>query len=279
MNIKFIFMPLVLVFLTSCAALPVKVRPPESFDHPISELQNDDFVTFKDLPKPKNLATIAVSFSDKTGKRGDSSSDLSTVISQGLDSTVMKAIQDSGYFRVVEREGLNNVLTERKIIEMHNELHAKKISLPSIIPAKFLLKGAVISYQRNVRNGGLGGAYTGWSGDLEVWEDKLTISMRIISPKNALVLYIEPISKTIFSVKVHAGLFKFLDFKKLAEGETGLANTELVQRCIYEAIKQSLKNIILEMILTKKIELKNPSDLNSEVIRDYINRQKKEKIK
>jgi len=63
---------------------------------------------------------------------------------------------ESGWFLPMERENLQNLLTERKI---HNS--SKDSDLPPLREARLLLEGGIISYDTNVSTGGIGAEYFG----------------------------------------------------------------------------------------------------------------------
>src|SRR5690606_41775177 len=71
-----------------------------------------------DLPRPRGRLVAAVyGFRDQTGQyKPNPASSFSTSVTQGAASMLVDALQASGWFRVLEREGLQNVVTERKII-------------------------------------------------------------------------------------------------------------------------------------------------------------------
>ena len=81
------------------------------------------------LPAPVGAIPVSVySFRDQTGqyKPSDLTSSFSTAVTQGATSILMQALDDSAWFIPVEREGLQNVLTERKIARAANEAINKK---------------------------------------------------------------------------------------------------------------------------------------------------------
>ena len=76
------------------------------------------------LPAPEQKIVVAVyKFRDQTGqyKPHPSAANFSTAVTQGATSMLIKALQDSGWFVVIERESLPNLLTERKIVRQTRE--------------------------------------------------------------------------------------------------------------------------------------------------------------
>ena len=70
------------------------------------------------LPEPKGKVAVAVyGFRDQTGQYKPSpDSSFSTAVTQGASSILVRALKLSGWFTPVERENLQNLLTERKIV-------------------------------------------------------------------------------------------------------------------------------------------------------------------
>src|SRR5690606_6779409 len=70
------------------------------------------------LPPPKGKVTVAVyGFRDQTGQyKPAPDSSFSTSVTQGASSMLVKALKDSGWFTPVERESLQELLTERRIV-------------------------------------------------------------------------------------------------------------------------------------------------------------------
>ncbi|MEQ1673193.1 MAG: CsgG/HfaB family protein, partial [Hyphomicrobium sp.] len=78
--------------------------------------------SLRELPPPVQKVAIAVyGYTDQTGqfKPVDNVQTLSRAVTQGATSVLIKALQDAGegaWFTVVERERLDNLMKERKII-------------------------------------------------------------------------------------------------------------------------------------------------------------------
>ena len=66
----------------------------------------------------------------------------------------MQALHESDWFTPVEREGLQNILTERKIIRAAQATNPNQGELPPLTTAKIILEGGIISYDTNVKTGG-----------------------------------------------------------------------------------------------------------------------------
>src|SRR5690625_920843 len=72
------------------------------------------------LPPPEEKVVVAVyRFRDQTGqyKQAENMASWSTAVTQGSTSILMRALEESGWFAPIEREGLSNLLNERQIIQ------------------------------------------------------------------------------------------------------------------------------------------------------------------
>jgi len=135
------------------------------------------------LPEPREKIVAAVyKFRDQTGqyKPSETGANWSTAVTQGTTSILLKAIEESGWFIPLEREGLNNLLNERKIIRSSRANYAGKDDksqlLPPLLFAGIVLEGGVISYDANVITGGAGLMYL----QLEVQANTVRIGLPYI---------------------------------------------------------------------------------------------------
>ncbi len=232
------------------------------------------------LPPPKQKIVVAVyKFRDQTGqyKPNPNATTFSTAVTQGATSMLVKALEDSGWFIPVEREGLANLLTERKIIrgtrENHNNNHGHKENLPDLPPllyASVAFEGGIIAYETNIVTGGLGARYFGIGGSGQIRKDKVTIYLRGVSIKNGRIINTVSTNKTILSREVDFGVYRFVSYKRLLEIETGLSTNEPTQMCVLEAIEKAVIGMIIEGIENKSWELGNPEDFQSPVIQRYL---------
>lgn len=91
------------------------------------------FSDLKNLPKPVGSIPVSVySFRDQTGqyKPQTNVSSFSTAVTQGANSILIQALHESDWFTPVEREGLQNILTERKIIRAGQSDNPNQAELP-----------------------------------------------------------------------------------------------------------------------------------------------------
>ena len=104
-----------LAALQGCA---VKAPMPADEAPPTLTPRTSTYQQLLNLPTPRGKLVAAVyGFRDQTGQyKPNPASSFSTAVTQGAASMLVDALQASGWFVVLEREGLQNILTERKII-------------------------------------------------------------------------------------------------------------------------------------------------------------------
>ncbi len=230
------------------------------------------------LPPPEEKIVVAVyKFQDRTGqyKYSPNVATYSTAVTQGAASILIKALEDSGWFIPVEREGLPRLEKEREIIDStrkdyKNDQGESLPPLPPLLYAGVILEGGIISYDTNIVTGGFGARYFGLGGHSEYRKDRVTIYLRAVSVKNGKVLESVSTTKTILSREVSLGIFRFVSLKKLLEAETGLTTNEPPHMCVLGAIEKAVLSLIIEGVLDGIWTLKNPEDIKSPVIQGYL---------
>lgn len=229
----------------ACSHLSRLVPPDQQ--KAISVVPSEAFKELKSLPKPKGAIPVSVyAFRDQTGqyKPQANVSSFSTAVTQGATSILMQALSDSEWFLPVEREGLQNIITERKITRASQQAKDNKDELPALTTAKILLEGGVISYDSNTVTGGFGAEYFGIGSSELYREDMISVYMRAVDVRTGQVLVSVATSKTVLSKEVRAGFFRYVSFKRLAEAEAGYTTNEPMHMCV----KQSIEKAITELV-------------------------------
>lgn len=201
------------------------------------------------LPPPKGKITVAVyNLRDQSGQyKSAPDSSFSTAVTQGGAAFLVRALTDSGWFTPVEREGLQNLLTERRIvrsIESPADKGSPAVQLPPLTPANVLIEGGIVGFESDVRTGGAGLAYLGLSASTSYRTDQVTVMLRAVDVRTGNVLATASTTKTILSYQLQTGVFKYVSFKRLLEFETGMTRNEPIQLCVEEAIEAAVIQLI-----------------------------------
>ncbi|HWB47068.1 MAG TPA: CsgG/HfaB family protein [Hyphomicrobiaceae bacterium] len=209
------------------------------------------------LPPPERRVPVAVyGFSDQTGqfKQPENVQSLSRAVTQGATSVLIKALQDAGegsWFLVVEREKLDNLLKERRIIaDMRQRYLGEKNlnpqALPPLLFAGVLLEGGIIGFDSNTKTGGAGARYLGIGGDVQYREDTVTVYLRAVSTKTGEVMSSVVSHKTIVSYGIKGDAFKFVAVDKILEVEAGFTRNEPEQLAVQQAIEKAVHTLIID---------------------------------
>ena len=272
-NIKPLLLSFMMMGLAGCNAMNTK--PIESFG--IAELTPNTNLTrdLNNLPAPRGkIVTAVYGFKDQTGQyKANPDSNFSTAVTQGGTSILVKALRDSKWFMPVERENLQNVLTERKIIraiEQPNDSENKTpIKLPTLIGAKLLIEGAVVGYDSNIKTGGIGVKYLGVGSAGQYRADQVTVNLRAVDANTGQILHTVSTTKTVYSTQLTSGVYKFISYKSLLEAEVGTTLNEPVQIAVQEAIEAAVVNLIVEGIDNRSWLLANDNERNAPVFQRY----------
>lgn len=229
-------------------------------------------------PPTQPIAVAVYNYEDQTGQfeKGAGFQTISKAVTQGGASVLIKALQDAGlgrWFTVIERENLNNLLQERKIIaDMRkiylNETVVNRQALPPLLFAGILLDGGIVGFDTNSMTGGLGARLLGIGGSAEYREDTVTVYLRGISTKTGEVLLSTVAHKKILSYGIQGGAFKFIEFDELLEAEAGVTKNEPKQLAVQQAVEKVLLSFIAEGAARNLWQFEDKQD-QADLIRDY----------
>lgn len=234
-------------------------------------------VTLKNMPKPAEPIVVGVyKFRDQTGqyKPSDLGSSFSTAVTQGATTILIKALEDSKWFTPIERENLGNLLNERNIIRSTRQEYTKNsenkdTELTPLLFAGVLIEGGIISYDSNILTGGFGARYFGAGGSAKYRQDRISVYLRLVSTSNGKILKTVYVSKTILSQAIDASLFRYVNFKRLLEVETGYTKNEPVHMAVTEAIEKAVEALIIEGIRDNVWQVNAPVLKITQLINDY----------
>ena len=208
------------------------------------------------LPMPHRYPVVAVyKFADYTGQRKsvDGIASFSTAVTMAPETYIIRALKQSGFFRVVERNGLDHLVRERQIIRSARQDFAKKEGkdkfqeLESLLFAGMIIEGGVIGYDTNIKTGGRGARYLGIGYTKQYRQDVVTVSMRAISVLTGEVLLNVQTRKTILSYGKSGDIFRFIEMgTELVEYEDGATNNESVTYATRSAIEAAVLELIYQ---------------------------------
>jgi curli production assembly/transport component CsgG len=273
--------------LTSCSS----VFQPVSSSKATTDYRSGLSDMLRSLPPPAEPIVVAVyKFRDQTGqyKSSENLVQYSTAVTQGATSMLIRALMEAGngkWFTVLEREGLTDLMNERKIIHQTREMYSgdknktesRNPSLPPLLYAPILLEGGIVAYETNLLTGGVGAHYFGLGGSTEFRRDTVTSMLRAVSVKNGSVLNHVDARKTVFSIQLDSGLFRYVSFKRLLEVEAGITSNEPPQMAVMETIEACVYAMIMEGLINNLWSFKD-QHLVKPLIEDYLKQRDSEML-
>ena len=225
------------------------IDQPEAVDLP-------SYVKLLQLPPAEEKPIVAVyQFLDKTGQRKarEGIADFSTATTQGGVELLIDALKTAGngtWFRVVERQGVDNLVRERQIIRSSRQEFAGEGGPQPLNPLLFagmIIEGGIIGYDTNVVTGGRGARTLGIGYAKQYRKDVVTVSVRAVSVLTGEVLLNVQARKTILSYGSAGDIFRFIEEgTQLIEYEDGVGNNESVTYATRAAIEAAVLELIYQ---------------------------------
>ena len=232
------------IFLSGCASLAS--MPPT--------VSGVAYKQMTKVPPPANgkIVLAVYQFVDLTGqqKPNDNFGEMSKAVTQGSSNLLIKALKDVGdgkWFRVAERESLQSLLQERKLIRTTRQMTQgdKAKPLGPMLYAGAYLTGGIVGYDSNTLSGGYGHRFLGLGYSAQYRQDTVTVMLRLINVVSGEVELTVMTEKTILSVGAGKDKFKYLDLDtQLLEVEFGAAMNEPVTY----AVRKTIEGAVVELV-------------------------------
>jgi curli production assembly/transport component CsgG len=268
-----------LVLLTGCSQIPLtppSVVPPAA-TRADAVLTPGNRITRElvRLPDPKYRIPVGVyAFRDMSGQfKPQPDSNLSNAVTQGAGALLVKALLDSNWFIPIEREGLQNLLTERRIaraIESPGDQNRSQVNYPQLVPAWFIIEGGITGYEQNVRTGGEGANLLGIGADIKYQIDQVTVNLRSVDVRSGQVINSVLVTKTIYSHSFNGSIYRYVAYKQLLQAEGGFSANEPSQLAVKEAIESAVIHLIVQGARDKAWFLRNESDWAHPTVQAYL---------
>jgi len=211
-------------------------------------------------PSGGPIPVAVYGFHDRTGQRKSipNIASLSSAVTQGADSYLIKSLQEVGdarWFVVLERVGLENLIKERQMIRQMREQYQGKDAkpLPPMMFAGVIVEGGIIGYDSNTLTGGNGMRIFGIGASTQYQSDTVTVNLRTVSVSTGEVLTNTTVTKTVLSYMDKLTVLRFVgDGTSLGanatalEGEFGGSINESINKAIDIAIQAAVVNTIKE---------------------------------
>jgi curli production assembly/transport component CsgG len=243
---------LALILSTGCATTKVLNDPQKPTA--VKNLMQKEFDTIPGPSTRKPVVVAVYSFQDKTGQRRPQANfaQLSTAVTQGAETFLIKALQDVGqsrWFEVVERVGIDSLTKERQLIRQMREAYEGNGAKPlaPMMYAGMIIEGGVVGYDSSTKSGGFAYRMLGIGPQTQYSEDIVTVSLRAVSVNSGKVLATVTTQKTIYSAADSIAVLKFFkEGTQAFELESGLTVNEPGTLAVKAAIEGAVVELIKE---------------------------------
>jgi curli production assembly/transport component CsgG len=243
---------LTLVLSTGCAFTTV-INDPQK-PTAVKNLMQKEFDTIPGPAMGRPVVVAVYSFHDKTGQRRPQANfaQLSTAVTQGAETFLIKALQDVGqgqWFEVVERVSIDSLIKERQLIRQMREAYEGNEAKPlaPMMYAGMIIEGGVVGYDSSTKSGGFAYRMLGIGPMTQYSEDIVTVSLRAVSVNSGKVLATVTTQKTIYSAADSIAVLKFFkEGTQAFELESGLTVNEPGTLAVKAAIEGAVVELIKE---------------------------------
>ena len=217
----------------------------------INQPQIVEKIEYTNNPPENGRIVVGVySYDDLTGQRKPSdNSTLSTAVTQGAENFLidgLKEYSNGGWFRVVERKNIDNIIRERQIIRSTRETIDQELTdISPMLYAGILVEGGIIGYDSNVRSGGAGLRVFGAGVSEKYTSHKVTVALRVVSVATSEIIISVIIEKEVLSSTTNTNAIKFFDVQReVLEIEAGMKENEAPSRAVKIAINKAIHELV-----------------------------------
>lgn len=230
----------------------------------------------------RKLNVAVYDFPDQTGALKISPNatvvDFSKAVTQGAASVLvdtLKLVGDGTWFNVVERNRLENLLRERRLVQdTYKFLRATPDEVVEPLAfAEYLIEGGITSFDSSISTGGVGARYLGIGGSATYQKNFVTVTLRIIDVRTGAVVTSVSASKTIYSVNLGVDVTKYVSAgQNLLEAQASFTAAEPTQIAVREAIEAGVLELISRPEAKKLWSIKRPQILSRSLYRAALRR-------
>ncbi len=181
--------------------------------------------------------------SDKTGQRTYGTYTESTELTQGVSEMVISSFYKTRQVTLTERLDVRVALAEQQLIEQD------AITMPTrdlnIIPANFMVLGALTELNYNIVSGGVRLYVAGIGGGVRKAVINVGLDMRLVDVRTLQTLYVTSLQKQIVGYEVEAGVYRFFG-DQLIEFDAGAVKNEPLQLGVRSVVELATYQILTE---------------------------------
>ncbi|MCD1636949.1 hypothetical protein K7H91_24680 [Martelella mediterranea] len=197
-----------------------------------------------DLAKKGNTRKPVVAvgqISDKTGQRTYAKHSDSSELTQGVSEMLISALFKTDQVTITERLDVRVPLAEQQLIEQGAIKH--KVAALNVIPANFVVLGALTELNYNIMSGGARLYVSGIGGGVRKAVINVGLDLRLVDMRSFRTLYVSSLQKQIVGYEVEAGVFRFFG-DSLVEFDAGEVRNEPLQLGVRSVVELATYQIL-----------------------------------
>lgn len=233
-----------LILLTGCGTLDLHIEPPSVVDTPVPHDKTRE-VLLAQRPKghvPYNIGIYnCIDTSGQKRKGTGGGSDFSSAVPQDCSPFLMASFRSVGFYRVLERSRIDDVLKERQLATvMHGDVGKKILGAMHIADA--VMMGQILSYDRSTSQSAGGVALSALGGSRQYVSDAFTFSLRAVSTKTGELIDEVLIKKTVTSLQLDGHVLRVVGVE-MASLEYGASENEAIGVALQEAVDLAVRTL------------------------------------
>jgi curli production assembly/transport component CsgG len=220
-------------------------------DRPISNVTTTTKSELSILPKPAQKIPVSVwKILDETGqfrRSAGGGTELSHAVTQGAHHMLIKALNDSGWFTVVEREGWPNLIQEIRIKEELRKRGVTRVpeDFKLLEVPKYMFSGAITEFDDHPVSLGGGFGLRGGSASARAMTSSVAIDLRMTDVDTGVIQEAVSIFKRVIAHQTNFGIFRFIRINWLLELEFGYTLNEPTDLAVREALEKGVVHLIV----------------------------------
>lgn len=221
-------------------------------DRPITNVTTTTKSELTVLPKPAQKVPVSVwQILDETGqfrRSAGGGTELSHAVTQGAHHMLIKSLNDSGWFDVVERQGWPQLIQEIRIKE---ELRKRGVTtvkedFTHLIVPQYMISGAITEFDDHPVSLGGGFGLRGGTISARSSVSSVAVDLRMSDVETGQVTDAVSIFKRIISHQTDLGIFRFIRFNWLLELEFGYTLNEPTDLAVREAFEKAVIHLVVK---------------------------------
>lgn len=259
-------------------------------DRPITNVTVTTKSELTILPKPAQKVPVSVwQIPDETGqfrRSAGGGTELSHAVTQGAHHMLIKALNDSGWFTVVERQGWPQLIQEIRIKE---ELRKRGVTtvkedFTHLIVPQYMVSGAITEFDDHPVSLGGGFGLRGGTISARATMSSVSVDLRICDVETGEVDEAVSIFKRIISHQTDLGITRFIRFNWLLELEFGYTLNEPTDLAVREAFEKAVVHLVVKGVNEGMPGFKPAKDEDMKFFKEYtldtteIEKEKMEKL-